>query len=90
MTVVALTEGSMVYVPAGKLTTFLCCGQPEQQDLPDFVWALAVPLMKREVVRSLQDPVKASILKFNLDHFDSCEPRRMWAPKADVLKSIFS
>lgn len=91
MSIVGLTPGSILFVPAGMLTTLLCCGHPEKHDdVSEVAWCVAMPVLKRDHVRGLPDPVKASLLRFNLEYYEQAEPKKLWAPKAEALKALFS
>ena len=87
--IIALSVDSVCFVPAGKLVTFLCGGPPEVE-LPDLVWAFAVPIVKAQMLKALPEQVRASILKYNCEHYVNAEPRKMWAALEEALKTIIS
>ena len=61
---------------------------PPDLEFGDFSWAVAVPLVKTEYTASLPEAVRSSVKKFNNDHYETAEPKRMWLALAEGLKTI--
>jgi hypothetical protein len=87
MSLVSLAPDSVLFIPPGKLVTYLTVCHPDVET-PDFSWAVGVPLVKTSNLHGLSDAVRTSLKKFNAEHSQVAEPRRMWAAVSQALEML--